>query len=210
MAASSSTTPTEAAVKVKEPLYISFDIEADGDSPAHNSMLSFGAVGFDRTGKEVFAMQMNLKPRAGTSPDARCVREFWDKHPEVWKFVNENQQESQAFTQAIAAMWTEYSKEWNIRWVANPSAYDWQWLNHYYNLHKTAEMPNIGYTARCTGSMLHAYALVKGWTSDQEDEFEEDQTMRLRAPSHIAHNPEHDARVQGRFFIELRNELMAW
>ena len=69
-------------------------------------------------------------------------------------------------------------------------------------------MPDIGYIAKCIGSILRAY----GWATKltppaQEDELEEKKMKLLQEVGHVAHNPEHDARVQGKFFFFLKNEL---
>jgi hypothetical protein len=190
-------------------LIVSFDIEADGDSPAKNSMLSFGAVAFDETSRaEVDAMQMNLKPRAGCVQDERCMREFWANHPDVYKFVQTDQISGEAFAKRIADFWCQWSKTHTIRWVANPSAYDWQWLNFYYNLYKTAEMPNIGYSAKCMGSVLTAIAQRDGF---DEDEYERKrfEFLASKMKGHVAHNPEWDARVQGLFYFDIISAVSA-
>lgn len=186
----------------KKPLLIlSFDVEAYGDSPAHNAMCSFGAVGFEAaTGKEVCSLQLNVHKPAGTVVDQRCQEEFWDKNPKILAFVQTNQITPEAFSKAIADFWNTWSAKYRIKWMANPSAYDWQWLNFYYNKHKTDDMPNIGYTARCMGSILHVLSVIYGF---DEDEFEDRHMKRLAGPDHVPHNPEHDARVQGKMYLML-------
>lgn len=183
-------------------VYLSFDIEADGDSPAKNSMVSFGVVAFDEQGKEVHKYQANIKPRVGAVQGKRCMEEFWAKNPEVWKFVQTNQKEPAAFVAVIARMIEEHHEAgFKIVWLANPAAYDWQWLKAYYELYKEDSYPDIGYSAKCIGSMWTNKCRRMGWSS-LEDHLESGAMKSLQAKDHVEHNPEHDARVQGLFYFK--------
>ncbi len=64
-------------------IYVSTDIEADGPSPGHHSMLSFASVAFslDRTIHSSFERNLDLLPGATQHPDT--VR-FWKTQPEAW------------------------------------------------------------------------------------------------------------------------------
>jgi len=198
----SSTTP-------KPRVYFSFDIEADGPSPALNSMVSFGCVVFDESGVEVDKMQANMLPLPEQTVDKRCKEEFWDKNPEILKFVQTNPVDPSDFVKSLVQLYKKYKDVGHkIVWVANPAAYDWQWLKAYYEWFKCVEDPDIGYSAKCIGTMLEVYRLRMKWTDDQADEFEARTMKKLEAPGHVAHNPEHDARVQGHFFFTLCNALM--
>lgn len=72
-------------------LYLSFDIEADGSAPSIHNMLSIGIYGFDNNNVNVFNYQRNIAPHASRTPEERCMKEFWEKNPEAWKFVHQNQ-----------------------------------------------------------------------------------------------------------------------
>jgi len=201
----------KAKAKAKARVYFSFDIEADGKSPVFNSMLSFGCVVFDEQGREVDTMQMNLKPEEGKVADPKCQEEFWDKNPEIVQFVQTNQQEPRALALAVGALYAKWEASGHkIVWVANPSSYDWQWLNAYYCRYFEAgrNMPDIGYSAKCIGTMLEMHRLRNGMTDDQADKYEAATMMALREKDHVAHNPEHDARVQGKWFFNLRAHLV--
>ena len=75
----------------KEVLYLSFDIEADGDSPVLNSMLSIGIYGFDKNGKGVVEFQRNMYPHPSKVVDKRSISEFWERIQKAWSFVKTNQ-----------------------------------------------------------------------------------------------------------------------
>ena len=71
-------------------VYVSTDIEADGPIPGANSMLSLGSVAFNHDGKEVGALQVNLKPLPDANPDPRTM-DWWKTQPKAWTAATENQ-----------------------------------------------------------------------------------------------------------------------
>ena len=64
-------------------IYVSTDIETDGPSPGHYSMLSFASVAFsfDRTIHSSFERNLDLLPGATQHPD---TMRFWKTQPEAW------------------------------------------------------------------------------------------------------------------------------
>lgn len=186
-------------------VYFSFDIEADGPSPAKNSMLSFGLVVFDQAGKEIGSLKKNLQPRPGAVQDKRCMEEFWAKQPEAWKRTTENAVDPKEFAEAVADMWKAFEGHGKRVWIANPAAYDWQWLKYYYEAYKTEEMPDIGYSAKCIGTLWSSQCAQKGMSQSQEWDEEEKRMKEIavKLEGHVPHDAEHDARVQGLFFFEM-------
>ena len=67
-----------------EEIYVSTDIETDGPSPGHFSMLSFGSVAFrlDRTVLGTFERNLELLPGARQHPDTMA---WWKTQPEAWE-----------------------------------------------------------------------------------------------------------------------------
>ncbi len=186
----------------KQKIYISFDIEADGPSPEINSMISFGLVAFDKT-KEIFSYQANIKPRADRCIDERCIEEFWNQNLEMWDFVNSDQISPEKFALDIENILIAY-KDYDITWTGYPAAYDWQWLNAYYNKYKSENAPNIGYSAKCTSTMLWAYCKINKIAGKEEKA-----TLwnELSENYKLTHNPEDDARAQGYIFMNLSKKL---
>src|ERR1043165_6829485 len=72
-----------------EETYISTDIETDGPSPGHFSMLSFGSVAFrlDRTILGEFERNLELLPGARQHPDTMA---WWKTQPEAWEICRQN------------------------------------------------------------------------------------------------------------------------
>src|SRR3990167_5770232 len=144
---------------IMQKLYISFDIEADGQCPSVSSMLSIGMCGLLADGTEVFSWQRNLYPLADRKPEERCMTEFWSKQPEAWKFVQQDQLAADDAMIELADNIRELKLKYRLVWVASPSAYDWQWLKAYYELTRKThpDMPDIGFSARCLSSMWWSY-----------------------------------------------------
>lgn len=73
-----------------EDIYFCTDIETDGPSPGHYSMLSFATVAFrlDKTIIGTFERNLELLPGAKQDPD---VMKWWHNHEqEAWKACREN------------------------------------------------------------------------------------------------------------------------
>ncbi len=74
---------------VKDELYISTDIEADGPIPGEYSMLSFASIAILPGGKEVGQFKANLQrlPFAGQHPD---TMKWWEKNAEAYELTQQN------------------------------------------------------------------------------------------------------------------------
>ncbi|AYV78094.1 MAG: hypothetical protein Edafosvirus5_12 [Edafosvirus sp.] len=188
----------------KKKLYASFDIEADGEVPVKNSMLSIGIVFFEPDGKEIKSYQRNLLPLSDRVQDPKCMSEFWSKHPESWKFVTSNQIDAKDFVKELEDILTTLNKTYDISFVAHPAAYDWQWLKSYYELFKSESAPNLGFSARCASTLFWTYCKQNNIISKKDlEEFRK----TLSAGFTLTHNPEDDAREQGTVFINLCKKM---
>lgn len=185
-------------------LYLSFDIEADGDVPSLSNMLSIGIVAFDKKGNEVSSFQRNIKPRTDPryAANERCKREFWDKQPDLSEWVATNAVTPE---QAIGelAFWLAGLDE-NVAWIARPAAYDWQWLKAYYEQYKPRGAPKLDYTATCISTLWKVYCHKYGIEGDENKRVT---WTRLSQGKPHTHNPEDDAREQGIAFFEIVKDL---
>ena len=194
----------EEAPKPEGVVYLSFDIEADGDAPSVNNLLSIGIFAFDSSGSEVTTYQRNLFPHPTKVADERCIREFWDKHPEVSAFVKTNQVSPEQCMQEIADFYTGLKTKFaKIKWVARPAAYDWQWLNCYYHEFGPADKPSIGFKARCISTMFDVYKSNNQMTQEEEDAAWNEMTAGYA----MTHNPLDDAKFQAVLYIGLCERL---
>ena len=109
-------------------IYVSTDIEADGEIPGKNSMLSIGSAAYlaDKTLLSTFSINLETLPDATSDP---VTMEWWKGFPEAWKACREN-----LVTPAIAMQ--QYG-EWlekllgRIIFVAYPVAYDFRFIDYY-------------------------------------------------------------------------------
>ena len=87
---------------MKDEIYVSTDIEADGPIPGPNSMLSFASAAYlpDKTLVGTFSANLNLLPEA--TPDPKTM-EFWKQHPEAWQAARSDCREPrEALTSYVA------------------------------------------------------------------------------------------------------------
>lgn len=183
-----------------ETCYLSFDIEADGDSPSVSNMLSIGVYGLTKNKTEVCRFQRNLKPLPDKKASTRCMTEFWDKNPDAWKFVNSDQQDPVKAMKELADLLTELKTKYRLVWVAAPAAYDWQWLKAYYEQMRLVypETPDIGFRAFCVSTLLASYCKRKNLDSGKT-------WKELAERDVLTHDPLDDAIVQGTLFVNLCN-----
>jgi hypothetical protein len=190
---------------MKQNLYLSFDIEADGPSPRSNNMLSIGVVGFTADKKEVFNWQKNLKPLDDHKSDSDTMKYFWDKNPEIWKFVNTNLFNADDAMIDLGDKIYLLTEKYKLKWVAWPAAYDWQWLKYYYTAmienNPDDDCMDVGFKATCISTMFDIYCHQND-IQDRDSEFN-----KLTEGHKVTHNPEDDARAQGIAFINLANAL---
>ena len=188
----------------KKTLYLSFDIEADGPSPSVNSMLSIGIWGFDTNGREIATFQRNIKPHPSRTEDLPTKVRFWDKNLKIKEFVSTNQADAEFCMEEIMIFYEGLKdKGYNIKWVARPSAYDWQWLNCYYNEFGPEGKSSIGYSALCISTLLTAFCKLHKVSDDQWDGL----WAELTEGEKITHNPLDDARCQGKVMFNLMNKM---
>jgi DNA polymerase III alpha subunit (gram-positive type) len=116
----------------KPEVYVSIDIETDGQAPGVHSMLALGAAAFSQAGDMVSTWYKKLKPL----PEARQLHstmEWWKTQPEAWEEVCKNQQDP------AGAMWNfglwcdEISNDGDNKLVAVawPAAFDFGFVNYY-------------------------------------------------------------------------------
>nr|QYA18459.1 3'-5' exonuclease [Clandestinovirus] len=180
----------------KQVCYLSFDVEADGPSPARNSMIAFGMHGFDIKGTTLFEWRSCLKPRSDCIPCPDTMK-WWNSNEQNQKslaFIQENmvepEQEIRRFVEAVEQLTQQY----NVIPFAYPAAYDWQWINFYCHLY--CNKNPLGYTAKCMSS----YIWGQSGYEDSEEPLEKfiDPSIKYQLLLRDkAHDPLEDSIVQG-------------
>lgn len=120
-----STLPTE---QQAQPIFIVTDVEADGPTPLHNSMLSFASVAIEADGTRHGEFEAVLQPRADRAPHAMTM-DWWKTQPEAWKAATEGA-EDPAIVMPRFADWVE-SLPGSKVFVAAPMIFDGLWMDHY-------------------------------------------------------------------------------
>ena len=113
--------------------YANFDVEADGPSPAFNSMLSLGVVITDSDGNIISEFLGDFEQFPGKIEDPATMNEFWYRDENNKKELARIRKNAKPITMVMKSL-NEFLRNLNakrITWVARPAAYDWQWLNYY-------------------------------------------------------------------------------
>lgn len=77
---------------MKEEIYISVDIEADGPIPGPHSMLSLGAAAYTERKELLGTFSVNLETLPGASAHLETAK-WWITQPEAWAACRENQED---------------------------------------------------------------------------------------------------------------------
>lgn len=189
-------------------LYLSFDIEADGPSPCLNNMLSLGICGMTETGEIVYKYCENIKQLDNHVIDPDTKSEFWDKNPELWIKVNENQISCVVAMQKLSDDLLElHGKGYTFTWIAMPAAYDWQWLNYYWNYaaKNCADMKGqkLGFKAECLSTAWNTYIKLTKKNRAESNELWES----VYGVNPSKHNAYYDALHQGNVYIYLLHQF---
>jgi hypothetical protein len=173
-------------------VYLSFDVECDGRSPATHSMISIGVAAFmvDRNAEWRYdSFKVNLAPIPGRLPCPTTHAEFWSKHPAKYEACKVAAlPPAEGMTQLFE--WLDGLKQQNPRdkfkWVAGPACFDWQWLNYYYHMFVDTSKYKLHYKAECLSSVCSAYLDSWGVQGDERKEFKEKLAGRPNADPHDA------------------------
>lgn len=176
-------------------LFLSFDIEADGEAPGLNSMLSIGFVGFNEKGLVVMEYEANLQTLAGATQSPQTMKWWHDeKQKEAWDYVNTNKREPDEVFKELCAKLDALAKEYKVVPVAWPCNYDWQWINYYF--HRFCNRNPLGFSAICMKSYL--WAMSKNASPSQRMDLSRFEDKSLKH----THKALDDAKEQGSMFIK--------
>ena len=159
----------------KTPIFISFDVEADGPSPATNTCLQIALVACvydeDPDPKHpekwtVSSLDLCFKPQVGKQPDNETMTEFWSQFPEILEKIRANAVDPFIQMKQLSNWLYELSEQYTIdRWVAAPSAYDWQWVNYMYYHYKSINTYKLPFKSECMSSIIAGLGYM-GYKSD--------------------------------------------
>ncbi len=110
-------------------IYVATDIESNGPSPGHHSMLSFGSVAFtpNNTMVESFTRNLDVLPGASEYPPTIA---WWRTQPDAWRTCRENAVPPKNAMIDYAA-WLKKLPGDPV-FVANPVAFDYAFISWYF------------------------------------------------------------------------------
>ncbi len=113
---------------MKNEIYISCDVEADGKIPGQSSMLSFGAAAYSlpKTLVSTFAANLELLPEATPDPETMS---WWQTQPDAWKACRTNLEDPKAAMTRFVD-WIRKLPGQPV-FVGYPVAYDFMWVYWY-------------------------------------------------------------------------------
>jgi hypothetical protein len=108
--------------------FVVTDIEADGPTPMHNSMLSFASVAIDYQGKVLGEFETVLKPRPDRARHPSTMA-WWATQPEAWISATTNPEAPEVVMPRYAD-WVE-SLPGSRVFAAAPMMFDGLWMDAY-------------------------------------------------------------------------------
>jgi len=187
---------------VTTPLIASFDIEADGNNPLQHSMLSLGIAFFRSPEILVETFYVNIEPQIGKVAEAKCMEEFWSKHPKQLEMVQSNRVTPETAMLQLHKVLEKLSTRYKISWVAGPSCFDWMFVKCYYEFYGPVNKTPLGFYCQDLTSFARAYAIMHNMNLNQLMIW----LVGKRDPETIHHALE-DAKYQGLCYMKIRQKL---
>ena len=198
----------------KPDLFLSFDIESDGPSPAINNMLSIGIVGITMEETIVFEYEANMEPLEGHIPDETCMNTFWRKPKQIlaWDHLQRNRRNYRDVFEELSTKFNELASIYNLRFVAYPACFDWMFLKCYYELAKQQKqlddpdqcLYDIGYRCECASTLWDTYKTLHHISNKHANQLFKEWGEFNERSNHMALA---DATVQGKVYIRVRKAL---
>ena len=112
-----------------QPVFVVTDIEADGPTPLHNSMLSFAAVAVDAAGTCHGEFEATLLPRPDRRPSPDTMA-WWQTEPQAYAAATADPRPPETVMPAFAD-WVEALPGPAKVFAAAPIIFDGLWMDHY-------------------------------------------------------------------------------
>ncbi len=111
-----------------EEVYVATDIETDGPSPGHYSMLSFASVAFRLDKSIIGTFERNLELLPGARQDANVMK-FWGDNPAAWAASRANPVPPRQAMQDYAQWLRNLGAKPVL--VAHPAGFDYTFIHWY-------------------------------------------------------------------------------
>ncbi len=114
--------------QLASPVFVVTDIESDGPTPLHNSMLSFASVAIEADGTPHGTFEAQLRQRADRTTNETTMA-WWATQPEAWAAATRDA-EDPAVVMPRFADWVDSLPGPKV-FVAAPMIFDGLWMDHY-------------------------------------------------------------------------------
>lgn len=114
--------------QVISPIFVVTDIESDGPTPLHNSMLSFASVAIEADGTRHGEFEAQLLQRPDRTANETTMA-WWATQPEAWAATTANAEEPSVVMPRFAD-WVEGLPGPKV-FVSAPMVFDGLWMDHY-------------------------------------------------------------------------------
>ena len=180
-----------------EEIFVSVDVEADGDLVGIHSMLSIGSVAF-RVGtdgyEQIAVFEANLQEYPGAVQDADTMA-WWSNYPEAWQKIRTN-------AEPPAVVMTRYL-DWikalpgEVALVAYPASYDFMFV-YWYLKRFTGEKP-FGWSGLCSRTYAMSALREKSWIHFSKNNIPD----KFKSSHPHDHTPLNDAIQQAQEFAAI-------
>ena len=185
----------------KTPVYFSFDVESRGPDLLKHGINAIGIVAFDEHGNELEAYETGIAADAGQVFDSEVKELFWDKNPEVLKWIDANSKPGKAVVQEIVDLFDKYAEKHSVVWIAYPAPYDWALLIAFCQNVGGIDVRHFGHKATCISTLMKAYRAIGQLTPDAG-------FSAVGLVNENPHRPASDARVQGQLYFKLTTKFI--
>ena len=196
-------------------VFAHIDIEADGNSPYANNMISLGVVFTDKTGKIVGEFLGDIQELPNHKADPSCITEFWERDENNRKELQRIRENARPAFDVMKDL-NKYIADMNpkrVTWVARPAAYDWQWINYYQNyyLSKGGKGSLINHPKRQAFKSVDASTMrdifMSQWNLKRDQMEEQCKEWTKDCGFKMTHNPLDDARYQAVIYHKIFDAL---
>ena len=190
-------------------IYVVCDIEADGPIPGPHSMISFGAVAVDKSGKNFGEFEINLHPLENATPHPVTMKWFNDNAPEAFEYTKPNRIPPDTAMNKFGD-WLLSLPNPRVM-AAHPAPSDFMWLNWYMQNFLRDRLKCPPFTTPFFDSMGQSAFCIKSYaTAVLKKDFTE--VHRETYPKELHDNTKHthkaidDAREYANLLIQLLNK----
>lgn len=195
--------------KLKPNLYLSFDIETNGNNPMLHSMISIGFYGItDTLNFSPFQYEANIEPLPNHSEDPECMK-FWAENKDAYQATQINQKNYVDVMSELSEHFKFLSKQYNLKFIAMPACFDWMFFKSYYEMAQDASKQkfyDIGYHCICISSYFSSYTDGHGIVGKGKE------MLKLKLMEYNKSNDHHaieDAKCQAKLYVKTKELIFS-